>query len=60
MAKKRTLVNGYGKWHQHTEARAAAALKQGNKELAAYEHAQLSKPNPVGGFRVSYGQVRGH
>lgn len=57
--KKRTARLGYGKYHQHAAAAGTAAMKAGNRAMAAVEYAKLTKPNPIGGFRKP-ANVRGH
>lgn len=61
MAKKRTLLNGYGKFHQRAQARGTMLMQAGLDKAAGEELAKLSKPNPIGGFtRQSMRNIRGH
>lgn len=57
--KKRTVICGYGKFHQRAQARGAAATQRGNNDMAAVEFAMLAKPNPIGGKRRP-ANIRGH
>lgn len=57
--KKRTVIYGYGKFHQRAQARGVAAMQRGNNDMAAHEFATLSKPNPIGGKRRP-ANIRGH
>lgn len=57
--KKRTCINGYGKYHQRQQELGRAAMQRGDEKSATTHISNLTtKANPIGGPRRP--GIRGH